>query len=103
MALPLERESHRFGLLGGALRPVDLAIRRADVRASADAGLKPASSAEALPSGGDRVRVRPLSGVQTCQESWRTPPLSAHSPEDDAPREVTMFTAHKRARTTAAK
>jgi hypothetical protein len=26
MALPLERESHRFELLGGALRRVDVAI-----------------------------------------------------------------------------
>jgi hypothetical protein len=63
MALPLERESHRFELLGGALRRVD---GRADVRASADAGLKPASSAEAL------LRAVTGCGYDLCRAFKRT-------------------------------
>jgi hypothetical protein len=45
---PLERESRRFVLDGSRALARRYVNRRADVRVSADAGLEPASSAEAL-------------------------------------------------------
>ena len=81
-------------------------LRRADVLASADAGLKPASPGEALLRAVTGCGIRHLSGVQISQDEEalvNAASVGAHGPEGDAPREVTMFTAHKRAGTTAAK
>jgi hypothetical protein len=104
IALPFERESRRFVLNGWRARARRCVGRRADVRVSADAGLRPASSRRSsAPSGDDREWFdRLLRSVRPGQRNaaGERIPFAALDPEDDARREVTRLAVHVACRPT---
>lgn len=104
MALPLNASRKRFVLDGWRALARRCVGRRADVRVSADAGLKPASSRRSsAPSGDDREWFdRLLRSVRPGQRNatGERIPFAARDPEDDARREVTRLAVHVACRPT---